>query len=578
MSESQRRLAAILAADVAGYSRMMGEDEAATVAALDSCRGVFREHIEGGGGRVVDMAGDSVLAVFASVVEAVSCADAVQLALADEGMRFRIGVHIGDVIEKPDGTIYGDGVNIAARLESLAEPGGIMVSASAFEQIEGKLDLAFEDAGEHEVKNIARPVRGHRLAGDAPAAEPPPLPSKPSIAVLAFDNMSGVGDQKYFADGVAEDLITALSRLRWLFVVARNSTFTYKGRAVDVKQVAQELGVRYVVEGSVRRGGNRVRISVQLIDGMTGNHVWAERYDRALDDIFDVQDEITETITAAIAPELEAVERERAHHRPPESLDVWEAFQRGMWHLYQFSEKDSVMALRLFRDAIKVAPDFAPLHAGLAYGQFLARVFGHGDADLDEALQAGRRAVASDDRDAMAHFALGRVLTVSGRIDDALSELKSALALNPSFALAHYGLAYCLVAAGRFEDAIAEIDIAERLSPRDPALWAFKGVRGFARLGSGDIQGALADARDGVRRPNASFGAVISPLSVLVAALGRLGDSTEAAATAGELRHENPAFRPAAVIDMFGAYEPATHEWFIEGLVRAGVPREGWDA
>ena len=317
MPEAKRRLAAILSADAAGYSRLMGDDERATMDTLNAYRDAFRKYISDHEGRVVDTAGDSVLAVFDSVVETVQCAVEVQGDLEgrnldlpeDRRMLFRIGVNLGDVFEQDDGTIYGDGVNVAARLESLAEPGGINISGTAFDQVDGKLDLGFEYLGEKEVKNIAKPVRVYRADLDVGETRPRSAaattePERPSIAVLAFENLSRDPDQEFFADGIAEDLITELSRLRWLLVTARNTTFTYKGRAVDVKQVGRDLGVRYVVEGSVRKGGERVRITAQLVDAVTGNHIWAERYDRDLSDIFALQDEITETLVAALQVEV----------------------------------------------------------------------------------------------------------------------------------------------------------------------------------------------------------------------------------------------------------------------------------
>jgi TolB-like protein len=584
MAEAKRRLAAILAADVAGYSRLMGDDEQATLNTLNAYRAVFREHIDKRDGRVVDTAGDSVLAVFDSVVEAVQCAVDVQADIeplnADlpeaRRMLFRVGVNLGDVIGQDDGTIYGDGVNIAARLEGLAEPGGLMISANAFEQIDGKVPGAFTDAGEYKVKNMARPVHAYRLGtNDGAWAVPPSLPSKPSIAVLAFDNMSGDAEQEYFADGIAEDLITALSGLRWLFVVARNSSFTYKGQAIDVKQVARELGVRYVVEGSVRRGGERVRISVQLIDAMTGNHVWAKRYDRSLNDIFALQDEITETITATIAPELEAVERDRAHRKPPGSLDAWEAYQRGMWHLYQFTEDDNLKARALLGDAARSNPDFAPLCAGFAYGHFLAYAMGYRDLDLETALVKARRAVNVDDRDAMAHFALGRVLTALGKVDEEIDEIEAAITLSPSFALAHYALGYCLTVEGLFTDAVNAIDNAIRLSPRDPALWAFEGVRSIAHAGNGDYANALIDARNGSRRSNSPSAGRARPQVNMVAVLELMGRHDEAQAALVALRIEDPGFSPEDSAQHFGFLHPDRHQWYLDALLEAGISSRG---
>ena len=392
MAEAKRTLLAILAADVAGYSRLMGDDERATMDMLNVCRDVFRKHISDHGGRVVDTAGDSVLATFPSVVEAVSCAVDVQGDLVEcnadlpesRRMLFRIGVNLGDVFEQNDGTIYGDGVNVAARLEGLADPGKIAVSEDAYRQVEGKTELVFEDIGEHAVKNIVRPVRGYRIIVDeqissVASSKAPAISARPSIAVLAFENLSGDQEQEYFADGIAEDLITELSRLRWLQVTARNSSFTYKGEAADVRQVGNDLGVRYVVEGSVRKVGDRVRITAQLIDTGTGNHLWAERYDRDLSDIFALQDEITETLVATLQGEVGEFERERAHRKPPESLDAWESYQRGLWHLWRMNAKDMAEARRLLQRAGNLDPNFAQAFAALGFAMFL-QVF-HSFAD-----------------------------------------------------------------------------------------------------------------------------------------------------------------------------------------------------
>jgi adenylate cyclase len=336
----ERKLAAIFAADIAGYSRLMARDEVATLARLKACRAIIDGLIASHRGRIFTTAGDSVVADFASAVDAVQCAVAVQAAIvtenagraADEPMQFRIGVHVGDVIV--DGSnLLGDSVNIAARLEALAEPGSIYVSAPARDHIGNKLPLGFDDLGDQQVKNIAQAIRVYRVQTETSASKPiavPPLPDKPSIAVLPFQNMSGDPEQEYFADGMVEEIITALSRIRWFLVIARNSTFTYKGRAVDVKQVGRELGVRYVLEGSVRKSGNRIRITAQLVEAATGNHVWAERYDRDLADIFAVQDEITERVVAAIEPELYAAEQVRSQSKPPESLDAWECVIRAL--------------------------------------------------------------------------------------------------------------------------------------------------------------------------------------------------------------------------------------------------------
>jgi adenylate cyclase len=367
VEETIRKLAAIFAADVAGYSRLMGQDEVGTLRRLTACRAILDERIAAYRGRIFGSAGDSVVADFASAVDAVQCAVAVQEALAkEEQMRFRIGVHVGDVIVQGD-NLFGDGVNIAARLEALAEPGGICISGTVCDQIGTKLPLAFTDLGEQQVKNIAQPIRAYRVGGErASAIATPslPVPDKPSIAVLPFANMSGDPEQEFFSDGIAEDIITALSRYPSLFVIARNSSFTYKGRAVVVKQVGEELGVRYVLEGSVRKAGNRVRVTAQLVDAEAGNHVWANRYDRDLADIFALQDEITEAVAIAVAPAIADAERHRAMRRPPEGLDAWAAYQRGLWHFSKGTPDDNTLAESLFQQAIDLDPSFA----GRLYG------------------------------------------------------------------------------------------------------------------------------------------------------------------------------------------------------------------
>jgi adenylate cyclase len=361
-----RRLSAIIAADVVGYSRMMGRDEAGTLARLKALRAEFlHPKVAEYGGRIVKTTGDGALIEFPSAVYAVSHAVDVQLGMAernknlpsDRQIQLRFGINVGDVIIDEE-DIYGDGVNVAARLEALAQPGGICISARVYEYIGDRLDVAFDDLGEQTVKNIAEPVHVYRIrlaesagpiVGDS--LESLPLPNKPSIAVLPFVNMSGDSEQEYFADGITEDLITALSRIRWFFVIARNSCFAYKGQSLDIRDVARKLGVAYVLEGSVRRAGNRVRITAQLIDGRSGNHVWAQRYDREMEDIFAVQDEITATLAGAIEPELGKAERERARAKRPDELRAWDLCQRGLWHTYKRTREDLVEAQRLFRKA-----------------------------------------------------------------------------------------------------------------------------------------------------------------------------------------------------------------------------------
>jgi TolB-like protein len=377
VDSQSRRLAAILAADIAGYSALMGADEARTVRDLKGNQAVVLPMVSEFGGRVIDTAGDGILAEFASVVNAVKCAVAIQSTMAkrnaaiepEHRMQFRIGINVGDIVYD-DARIYGDGINVAARLESIAEPGGICISSKVYEEINGRIDLAYQDIGEQQLKNITRPVRVYRvrLNSLAPAAAPVlALPDKPSIAVLPFQNMSGDPEQEYFADGMVEEIITALSRIRWLFVIARNSSFTYKGRAVDVKQVGRELGVRYVLEGSVRNAANRVRVTGQLIDAANGTHLWADRFDGAIDDVFDLQDRVTASVVGAIAPKLQQAEIERAKRKPTDSLDAYDHFLRGMACVHLGTRQDIDEALRLFYRAIELDRDFASAYGMAAW-------------------------------------------------------------------------------------------------------------------------------------------------------------------------------------------------------------------
>jgi len=406
-----------LAADVAGYSRLIGADEGGTLSALKAIRAeLIDTTIAAHNGRLVKTTGDGLLVEFGSVVDALRCATEVQAGLAernatmpaDKRIEYRIGINVGDIVIE-DGDIFGDGVNVAARLEALAEPGGICVSARVQEDAAGKLELSFEDMGEQALKNIARPVRAYRIATGGGSATAPEtlalaLPDKPSIAVLPFANMSGDPEQEYFADGMVEDVITALSRYPSLFVIARNSSFTYKGRAIDVKQVGRELGVRYVLEGSVRKAGNRIRVSAQLVEAETGRHVWAERYDRDLADMFALQDEITEAVTIAIAPAIAEAERQRAMRKPPGSLDAWATYQRGWWYVSKFTSDGNALAQKFFQQAIDLDPTFSGAYGGLAMAHTQAaelQTRGLAEALITtEAL--ARKAVALDNGDAEA--------------------------------------------------------------------------------------------------------------------------------------------------------------------------------
>jgi len=490
----ERRLAAILATDVVGYSRLIRADEEGTIAALKALRAALIDpKIAEHHGRIVKLMGDGMLVEFASVVDAVHAALETQQAVidhnsdipADRRIELRIGINLGDVVIDGD-DIQGDGVNLAARLEGMAEPGGICVSGMVYEGVRDRIDVPFEDLGEREVKNLSRPVHVWRWrANGSPASAtatvaadaPLPLPDKPSIAVLPFVNRSGDPEQEIFSDGISKDIITGLSRFRSLFVTARNSTFSYKGAAPKSTEVGAALGVRYVLNGSVRKAGNRIRITAQLIDALTGNHVWADRYDRELDDIFAIQDDITETIVGRIDNEVRASEMDRARRKPPASLDAWELYQRGLWHLNRTTKQDSEEARKFFLKAIEHDPNFAAAHAGVAYTCYLEVFHGFGDNPaewLAQGLAAGEQAVALDDMDGFTHFALGRVLGLAGHGDRAVAELEKCVALNPSLALGYHSLGQALNWYGRAAEALPKADMAMRLSPHDPMLWGMQ--------------------------------------------------------------------------------------------------------
>jgi adenylate cyclase len=583
----QRRLAAILAADVVGYSRLMGEDEAGTLERLKFLhKDVVKPRIKERNGRIVKLMGDGLLAEFPSVVEAVNCAVEIQKDMLeretdrpeDTRVKLRIGVNLGDIIVEGS-DIYGDGVNVAARLEALANPGGICISGPAYDTVEGKLDLSFDDIGEQTVKNIAKPLRVYRLATPGPdegsprhAVEPLPLPDKPSIAVLPFDNMSGDPEQEFLADGITEDLTTALAKVRWFFVIGRNSTFTYKGQAVEVTQVASELGVRYVLEGSVRKAGNRVRVTAQLIDATTGRHVWAERYDRQIKDIFDLQDEMTRTIVGAVEPELSAAERERAIAKPPENLDAWECFHRGLWHMWRTGPDENREAEKLFRQATDLDPAFAPAYAYGSYTQYTRVVMGWSDdpeASLNTGMALAEKALAADDKYPMSHFARGRIHMMQDRHDDAIASLEQAIALNPSFAQSYHGLGMALTLAGRLEDAKDALSMAERLSPRDPNLWATTVVHALACLLAGENEAALGWARETVRNPRARG---YWPHALHAAALAQLGRMDDARQALAQAREALPDLSLSYLAQTLPAKEPGGLDPYLDGLRKAGLP------
>jgi adenylate cyclase len=572
--ETVRKLAAIFAADVEGYSRLMGQDEIGTLRRLTACRAILDERIAAYRGRIFGSAGDSVVADFASAVDAVQCAVAVQDALVkEEQMRFRIGVHVGDVIVQGD-NLFGEGVNIAARLEALAEPGGICISRVVRDQIRDKLPIAFTDLGEQQVKNIAQPVHVFRIAASqaAPVFEAPALltlPDKPSVAVLAFTNMSAEPEQEFLADGIAEDIITALSRYPSLFVIARNSSFSYKGRAVDVKQVGRELGVRYALEGSVRKSGNRIRLTAQLVEAEAGNHVWAERYDRDLADIFTVQDEITEAVTIAIAPAIADAERQRAMRKPPGSLDTWAAYQRGLWHFSKYTADDIDLAQRYFQQAIDLDPSFAGGYTGLAFARTRAAgVFGRQSLPeiRNSTFESARRAVALDGNDAEAHTCLGEEFMKRGDYEGALAEIELALAISPNLAGAYGVLGAVLMWSGHPRKGRVALEKSIRLDPRNPGIALRLVDIAISFYLSGEYDSAVEAAKRAIR----SYPDHSNTYRWLAAALGQTGQIEEAK----EMLKKAITMAPAS-FDMFVRrrvpwHRPEDYAHHLEGLRKAG--------
>ena len=578
MSETQirQRLAAILAADVAGYSRLMNCDECGTVAALDAARAVFRSSIDAHQGRVIDMAGDSVLAIFETASGAVGSALAIQRELAahaadvaeDCRMRFRIGIHLGDVFEKADGTIYGDGVNIAARLESLAEPGGVAVSDAVQCAIRKRMTASFDDLGDQRVKNIAEPVRAYRVreAVESGAAAVPARErvDKPSIAVLPFNNMSGDAEQEFFADGITEDIITELSRFRELFVISRNSSFKYKGRAVEVQKFARELGVQYVVEGSVRKAGHRVRITVQLIDAATDRHVWAEKYDRDLEDIFAIQDEVTTAIVATLPGRVEAAARDRAARTTTDNMAAYECVLTGKVLHHRSNRDDNARAQRLLDRAIQLDPSYAHAHAWKAC--VLGQTWVYNWCESREATQAvimGEldTALALDDNDCDVHRILAAINVIQDNHDQAAYHQRRALSLNPNDDLIVVQQGELLTWLGRAEEGIEWIKKAMRLNPYHPErFWNHLARACFTARRYAEA----ADALKCLTAPDAL------QLASLAACHARLGDLAGVEALRREALAKSPSFTIGEFLANLHYRDPSDREHQRLSLELAG--------
>jgi adenylate cyclase len=586
----ERRLAAIMAGDVAGYSRLMSADEEGTLRQLKAHRKeLVNLKIVEYRGRIVKTTGDGMLVEFVSVVDAVRYAVDVQRGMAernadvppDKRIEFRIGINVGDIISD-DNDIYGDGVNVAARLEALAEPGGILVSRNVYDQVRDKLNFGFDDMGEQAVKNMARPIGVHRVSivenaapiavkGAAVAKTDISSPDRPSIAVLPFANMSGDPEQEYFADGISEDIITGLSKLRWFFVIARNSSFTYKGKAVDVKRAARELGVRYVLEGSVRKGGNRVRITAQLIDAATGNHIWADRYDGELTDVFALQDEITRKVIAAIEPKLLEVEGIRSQNRSPEDLGAWDMVIQANSLFWRLNKVEGDAAIAMLRRAVERYPDYGPAHSMLAFmllvsGRLVAWMVAEQEALIDEAEKLARRAASLDNSDPWAHLALGFVAYTKRSTDEAVEEFQRALELNPNFAAAHGYLGLALALAGRSEEAIGHCDEAIRMSPHDPQNAIFNTALSAAHY----LAGRYNEAIEFGRKATQQRAELSSAYRVYAASLAQAGQIEQAKAAVKRLKELHPGIS-IGWIEQYVPYTAGQMAKFLDGLRKAGL-------
>jgi adenylate cyclase len=566
----ERRLAAILAADVVGASGLMEVDEASTLSAI---RTTFSEIIEPAAlrhrGRMVKTMGDGALLEFASPVEAVLCAVEAQAGVAERaehqsegfGIQLRMGINLGDIISE-DGDIFGDSVNVAVRLQSIADPGGLCISGKVFDELEGKLSLPFEDRGEQRLKNIARPIRVYALkAEDLSPSEPKaarPSPNhtdKPSIAVLPFTNLSGDPEQEYFADGITDDIITALAKARWLFVTSRSSSFAFKGKAIETEQVARRLGVRYILSGSVRRSGSHVRISAQLTEAETGGSIWAERYDRDVGDILALQDQVAEEVAGAIEPELLRKEGQRGAERP-QSLTAWDLVRRGMWEFHKIRPESHRRARELFLKALGIEPDSADGYIWLARVEAGLAAYGwvtDPEASLQRGMEAGLKAVQLDEKNPYSHYAVAVTHAFGGECETAIQAARRALSLSPSFALGHLILGAAYLHAGCPQDAIESLEHGLRLSPFDPQNFTWLFLLSVAYVFSGNPEAGLSTARRALSlRPHWT-----PALKVVVLCCKLLDDMPQArpaasevrsaSASEGDLAHLLPVSNPAWV-------------------------------
>jgi TolB-like protein/class 3 adenylate cyclase len=588
----ERRLAAILAADVAGSCRLIGIDEEGTLAQLKAVRKtLFDPKITNHRGRIVKNTGDGALVEFGSVVDAVRCAVEIQRGMAEQNIdvpqvkriEFRIGIHVGDIIIEDD-DIFGDGVNIAVRLEEIAEPGGISISDDARRQIRCKVDITFEDTGSQSLKNIAEPIRVWRVriaAISSPAmvtnlssetARPLPLPDKPSIAVLPFENMSGDPKQEYFADGMVEDIITGLSRSKSLFVIARHSTFTYKGKAFDIKQVGRELGVRYVLEGSVRVAGNRVRISGQLIDAATGKHIWADRFDSQLDDIFDLQDRVTMNVIGALSPQLERAEIERAKRKPTESLQAYDYYLRALACANKLTREANIEALKLTKIVNGIDPEFAAAYALGARCYIHRKAFGwRSDTaaqEIAEARRLARRAIELDNDDPTVLALAGHALVFLGEVEESAALLSRAITLDPNLAIARHCSGWVYLYLGDVDAAIEQFQVASRLSPLSPRIFIVQTGLAYAHFFAGRNDEASTWAATAIgQQPN-----YLAAQRITMACHAMSGRIEEAGEICVRLMQLNPALRISRIKERTRFRRAEDIERLAQAYRIAGMP------
>ena len=624
----KRKLTAILSADVAGYSRLMSDDETATVSTLKSHRNLFSEKVQEFNGRVVDSPGDNILAEFRSIVDAVSCAVEIQHMLKEKNedfsdnrkMVFRIGVNLGDVIQDED-RIYGDGVNIASRIEGLADPGGVAISGTAFDNIRNKLDCGYQFSGEHAVKNIANPVRVYKILTNPECAgkvmgekrflgwmsrkvaisiimalaivtgglttyyiylyrsgriEPAsvakmafPLPDKPSIVVLPFVNLSEDSKQDYFIDGLTLDIIASLSKIRDLFVIARDSALVYKGKPTSVKQIAEDLGVRYVLAGSYRRVGERVRVTAQLIDALSGRQLWTDRYDRSMDDFFALQDEINMKVVTALQVKLTEGEKIGVLLRKTDNLAAYEKYLVGREHFLRFNPDDNIIARPFLKEAIALDPNFASPYVDLAWTYVMEIHYGVSASpkeSLEQAEQLAQKAISLDETYPFAYGLLGDVLRIKGRYEEAIALLEKAVGLSPNYSLSQAQLGRTMMYAGRFEEALAWLEKAIRLDPI-PLNW-YVTVVGICYLHLGRLEDSVKEFKKVLNRNPDDLTAAIR----LVAAYSLLERKDEANAAAAEVLRLNPKFSIAKIAKSWSYKNDSDKDLELNALRKAGLP------